>query len=62
MPGMPDDVLRKLANLIRFGTVQAVAGKRVQVKIGGLLAMGKAYGGFLGSSSGRPGLNPGNLV
>ena len=37
MSGMSDDILRKLANLIRFGTVQAVAGKRVQVKIGGLL-------------------------
>jgi phage baseplate assembly protein V len=37
MSGMPDDILHKLANLIRFGTVQAVAGKRVQVKIGGLL-------------------------
>jgi phage baseplate assembly protein V len=37
MAGMSDDILRKLANLIRFGTVQAVAGKRVQVKIGGLL-------------------------
>lgn len=34
---MSDDILRKLANLIRFGTVQAVVGKRVQVKIGGLL-------------------------
>lgn len=37
MVGMSDDVLRQLANLIRFGTVQAVAGKRVQVKVGGLL-------------------------
>jgi phage baseplate assembly protein V len=37
MSGMSDELLRKLANLIRFGTVQAVAGKRVQVKIGGLL-------------------------
>jgi phage baseplate assembly protein V len=37
MSGMSDDILRQLANLIRFGTVQAVAGKRVQVKIGGLL-------------------------
>jgi len=36
MVGMSDDILRKLANLIRFGTVQTVAGKRVQVKIGGL--------------------------
>ncbi|HKT28802.1 phage baseplate assembly protein V [Dyella sp.] len=34
---MPDDILRQLANLIRFGTVQAVAGKRVQVQVGGLL-------------------------
>lgn len=34
---MLDDVLRQLANLIRFGTVHAVAGKRVQVQIGGLL-------------------------
>jgi phage baseplate assembly protein V len=37
MVGMSDDVLRSLANLIRFGTVHAVAGKRVQIKIGGLL-------------------------
>jgi phage baseplate assembly protein V len=37
MAGMSDDTLRQLANLIRFGTVQTVAGKRVQVKIGGLL-------------------------
>jgi len=37
MAGMSDDIPRQLANLIRFGTVQAVAGKRVQVKIGGLL-------------------------
>lgn len=37
MACMSDDILRQLANLIRFGTVQAVAGKRVQVKIGGLL-------------------------
>lgn len=37
MSGMPDDTPRQLANLIRFGTVQTVAGKRVQVKIGGLL-------------------------
>jgi len=37
MSGMSDDILRKLANLIRFGTVHAIAGKRVQVKIGGLL-------------------------
>jgi phage baseplate assembly protein V len=37
MTGMSDDILRKLANLIRFGTVQAVTGKRVRVKIGGLL-------------------------
>lgn len=37
MASMSDDILRKLANLIRFGTVQTVAGKRVQVKIGGLL-------------------------
>lgn len=34
---MSDDVLRQLANLIRFGTVQAVTGKRVQVQVGGLL-------------------------
>jgi phage baseplate assembly protein V len=34
---MSDDILRQLANLIRFGTIQTVAGKRVQVKIGGLL-------------------------
>ena len=34
---MSDDILCKLANLIRFGTVQTVAGKRVQVKSGGLL-------------------------
>ncbi len=33
---MSDDILRKLANLIRLGKVQAVASKRVQVKIGGL--------------------------
>lgn len=37
MLNMPDDILRQLANLIRFGTVQAVAGKRVQVQVGGLL-------------------------
>jgi phage baseplate assembly protein V len=37
MAGMSDDAPRQLANLIRFGTVQTVAGKRVQVKIGGLL-------------------------
>jgi phage baseplate assembly protein V len=37
MSGMSDDTPRQLANLIRFGTVQTVAGKRVQVKIGGLL-------------------------
>jgi phage baseplate assembly protein V len=37
MSGMSDDIMRQLANLIRFGTVQAVTGKRVQVKIGGLL-------------------------
>jgi phage baseplate assembly protein V len=37
MSGMSDDILRQLANLIRFGTVQTVAGKRVQVKLGGLL-------------------------
>lgn len=37
MAGMSDDILRQLANLIRFGTVHTVAGKRVQVKIGGLL-------------------------
>ena len=37
MMGMSDDIPRQLANLIRFGTVHAVAGKRVQVKLGGLL-------------------------
>lgn len=37
MAGMPDDAPRQLANMIRFGTVQTVADKRVQVKIGGLL-------------------------
>ena len=37
MSGMSDDILRQLANLIRFGTVHTVAGKRVQVKVGGLL-------------------------
>lgn len=37
MGRMPDDILRQLANLIRFGTVQAVAGKRVQIQVGGLL-------------------------
>jgi phage baseplate assembly protein V len=37
MSGMSDDILRQLTNLIRFGTVHTVAGKRVQVKIGGLL-------------------------
>jgi phage baseplate assembly protein V len=37
MFGMSDDILRQLANLIRFGTVQTVAGKRVQVQVGGLL-------------------------
>jgi phage baseplate assembly protein V len=37
MSGMSDDTPRQLANLIRFGTVHTVAGKRVQVKIGGLL-------------------------
>lgn len=37
MLGMSDDILRQLANLIRFGTVYAVAGKRVQVQVGGLL-------------------------
>lgn len=37
MSDMSDDILRQLANLIRFGTVQTVAGKRVHVKIGGLL-------------------------
>jgi phage baseplate assembly protein V len=37
MSGMSDDIPRQLANLIRFGTVQTVAGKRVQVQVGGLL-------------------------
>lgn len=37
MSCMSDDVLRQLANLIRFGTVQAVTGKRVRVQLGGLL-------------------------
>jgi phage baseplate assembly protein V len=37
MVGMFDDAPRQLANLIRFGTVHAVVGKRVQVTIGGLL-------------------------
>jgi phage baseplate assembly protein V len=43
MSGMPDDILRQLANLIRFGTVHTVAGKRVQVKIGGLLTRPMAW-------------------
>lgn len=34
---MSDDILRQLANLIRFGTIQTVASKRVQVQVGGLL-------------------------
>lgn len=37
MADMSDDISRQLANLIRFGTVHTVAGKRVQVTIGGLL-------------------------
>jgi phage baseplate assembly protein V len=37
MAGMSDDILRQLANLIRFGTVQSVAGKHIRVQIGGLL-------------------------
>jgi phage baseplate assembly protein V len=35
MTGMSDDVLRILTNLIRYGTVSAVVGKRVRVKVGG---------------------------